>query len=189
MNPKAFFSFARSRQKTKTKIGPFIDPSSGLPNPDPDFAASLLAQQYNSVFVQARPEWLVSDAKEFFVESCHGGPSLTDIEFSELDIELACKELNPSSAAGADGVPSSLLKICRKELRKPLFIIWQASLQHGIIPADLLLVLVSPVYKGGSRGAPKNYRPVALTSHLIKVFERVLRKFVVAFLEKNGLLP
>ena len=81
------------------------------------------------------------------------------------------------------------MKICRKELRKPLFIIWRASLQHGIIPADLLLVLVSPVHKGGSRGAPKNYRPVALTSHLIKVFERVLRKFLVAFLEKNGLLP
>ena len=36
---------------------------------------------------------------------------------------------------------------------------------------------------------PKNYRPVALTSHLIKVFERVLRKGLVTHIERLGLLP
>ena len=188
-NPKSFFSFARSRQKTRARIGPFIDPSTGVPNADPDFAASLLAEQYNSVFVPGRPEWLVQDAKDFFASSSDDGPSLTDIEFSELDIELACMELSSSSAAGADGIPASLLKTCRKELSKPIFILWKASLQQGIIPTDLLLVLVSPVHKGGSRGVAKNYRPVALTSHLIKVFERVMRKSLVSYLEKNCLLP
>ena len=141
------------------------------------------------MFVQGRPEWFVENAKEFFSQSCGDIPSLSDIEFSEMDIEMACQELNPSSAAGADGVPAALLKTCRKELRKPLFILWEASIQQGVIPADLLLVLVSPVHKGGGRGAPKNYRPVALTSHLIKVFERVVRKSLVSHLEQHGLLP
>ena len=45
-NPKYFFSFSKSRQKVKAKIGPFIDPSSGRPNPDPDFAAAELAKQF-----------------------------------------------------------------------------------------------------------------------------------------------
>ena len=49
-NPKAFFSFARSRQKVKAKVGPFLDPSTGLPNPSPDFAAESLRTQYNSIF-------------------------------------------------------------------------------------------------------------------------------------------
>ena len=70
-----------------------------------------------------------------------------------------------------------------------LFILWKASLQQEIIPTDLLLVLVSPVHKGGSRGVAKNYRPVALTSHLIKVFERVVTKAFVQHLERHGLLP
>ena len=48
-NPKAFFSFARSRQRTKAKVGPFLD-SNGEPNPSPDFAAEALRQQYDSVF-------------------------------------------------------------------------------------------------------------------------------------------
>ena len=38
-NPKAFYSFAKSRQKTRAKIGPFLDPITNIPNPDPDFTA------------------------------------------------------------------------------------------------------------------------------------------------------
>ena len=45
------------------------------------------------------------------------------------------------------------------------------------------------MHKGGSRSAPKNYRPVALTSHLIKVFERVVRHALVNHIEHLGLLP
>ena len=81
-----------------------------------------------------------------------------------------------------------LLKHYRKQLSKPIHCIWRASLDSGTIPVELLLVLVCPVHKGGSRSIPKNYRPVALTSHLIKVFERVVRHALVAHLERHRLL-
>ena len=188
-NPKAFFSFAKSRQKTKARIGPFLDPSSRKPNPCPDFAAGQLSKQYSSVFVQPRKEWTVPDVNNFFSENNDPETSMSDIKFSEDDIMKACGELKAASAAGADGVPSALLKNCKEELKKPLYFLWRSSLDSGCIPADLLLVLVSPVHKGGSRGAAKNYRPVALTSHIVKVFERVLRRSIVSHLESNGLLP
>ena len=187
-NPKSFFSFSKKRQKTRSKIGPFID-QSGKPNPDPDFAAAELGKQYSSVFVEPRSEWVIKDAKKFFHSDLGEVPGLTDIDFTVEDIEAACSELKASSAAGADGVPACLLKTCRKELSKPLTILWRSSLDHGIIPADLLLVLISPVHKGGSRGIAKNYRPVALTSHIVKVFERVIRRALVKHLEENQLLP
>ena len=62
-------------------------------------------------------------------------------------------------------------------------------MDSGSIPLELLLVLICPVHKGGSRSVPKNYRPVALTSHLIKVFERVMRKALVKHIESSGILP
>ena len=90
------------------------------------------------------------------------GPILTEIEFSETDINIACSELSASSAAGPDGVPSNLLKICRNELSLPLYTLWRKSLDQGKIPPDLLLVLVCPLHKGGSRADPGQYHPVAL---------------------------
>ena len=39
-DPKKFFSFARSKQKTKAGVGPFLE--NGKPNPSPDFAAEQL---------------------------------------------------------------------------------------------------------------------------------------------------
>ena len=59
----------------------------------------------------------------------------------------------------------------------------------GVIPAETLLVIICPLHKGGSRSLPKQYRPVALTSHIIKFFERVLRKALVCHIEHHGLLP
>ena len=114
---------------------------------------------------------------------------MDDIEFNVKDIEVACSELKSESAAGPDGVPSVLLKTCRKELSTPLCNLWRISLDSGTIPPDLLLVLVTPVHKGGSRAAPKNYRPVALTSYIIKVFERELRKCLVNHMDRHGLIP
>ena len=54
--------------------------------------------------------------KEFFkVDSSRSnGAILTDLEFTESDIEYACMELSASSASGPDGIPAELLKICRK---------------------------------------------------------------------------
>ena len=59
----------------------------------------------------------------------------------------------------------------------------------GSIPAELLLVKICPIHKGGNKSAPKNYRPVALTSHVIKIFERVLRKAIVRHLDRYDILP
>lgn len=78
--------------------------------------------------------------------------------------------------------------MCKEELAVPLNILWRKSLDTGIIPDDLKTANVIPIYKGGNRDIPKNYRPIALTSHLIKIFEKVLRRYVVKYLDKYNLL-
>ena len=72
-----------------------------------------------------------------------------------------------------------------------MWYIWRESINQGVtvITPDLLLVNICPVHKGGSRADPAQYRPVALTSHIMKVFERVIRRILVTHLEQRGLLP
>ena len=47
---------------------------------------------------------------------------------------------------------------------------------------------VTPIYKKGSRAQGANYRNISLTSHIIKIYERILRKKIVSFLEVNKIL-
>ena len=123
--------------------------------------------------------WAVSYLEMHFREEDLAG-SLCNIDFSQEDIEKACLQLSSNSAAGPDGVPAALLKYCWEQLSLPLYYLWRGSLDCGVIPVETLLVIIAPIHKGGSRSLPKQYRPVALTSHLIKVFERVLRTELVS---------
>ena len=58
----------------------------------------------------------------------------------------------------------------------------------SIVPTSYKLCDIVPLHKKDSKSIPANYRPVSLTSHVAKVFERVLRKKMVKHLETNDLL-
>ena len=91
------------------------------------------------------------------------------------------------SAAGPDNIPSILLKECSEELAVPLKMLWTKSIETGVIPNKLKEAIITPIHKGGSRGTSSNYRPVALTSHIIKIIERIVKKKIVEHLENKNL--
>ena len=61
-------------------------------------------------------------------------------------------------------------------------------MDQGHVPIIMKQANITPIHKGGSRSEAKNYRPISLTSHLTKIFERVIREKLVKFLEENNLL-
>ena len=183
-NQKYFFTYARKFSKVATGIGPLIDTCGNIISCATRMA-SMLAEQYSSVFSKPREPLL--DADRIFTTQDTTDNSLSDITFTEEDISKAIGELSPVSASGPDGFPSILLKNCKETLCYPLYLIWRKSLDEGVVPQMLKTANVIPIHKGGSRGVPKNYRPIALTSHLIKIFEKVLRSKIVQYMELHKL--
>ena len=183
-NSKYFFSYAKKFSSVKSGIGPFIDTAKDLVT-NPIKMAKMLSEQYNSVF--SSPKESMPEAKEIFSDTQSTNPWLSNIVFDEEDIIEAIDQISPTAAAGPDRFPALLLKMCKHSLAKPLYLIWRRSLDTGEIPSVLKRANIVPIHKGGSRGEPANYRPVALTSHIIKLFERVLRKHIVAYMEENAL--
>ena len=59
-------------------------------------------------------------------------------------------------------------------------------LETGTVPSILKEAFVVPVQRGGDRSSPSNFRPVSLTSHIIKTLERVVRKTLANHLEVNN---
>ena len=47
---------------------------------------------------------------------------------------------------------------------------------------------ITPVYKKGDRTEAANYRLVSITSHIIKIFERVIRNNIVEHMEAKNFL-
>ena len=83
-----------------------------------------------------------------------------------------------------------LLQQCAEELSEPLYLLWRHSLDTGDIASLLKHAIICPILKANAQKClPKSYRPVSLTSHITKVFERVMRASIVKHLEENNLLP
>ena len=78
-----------------------------------------------------------------------------------------------------------LFKQCSKSLAHPLQLLYKVSLKTGEIWIDFKQAIITLIYKGGSRNIPKNYRPVSLTSHLIKILEKIFAKHIHQLIEMH----
>ena len=61
-------------------------------------------------------------------------------------------------------------------------------MDHGYVPDFYKMSHIFPLHKKDSKSIAANYRPVSLTSHVVKVFERVIRKKIVHHLDSNDLV-
>ena len=183
-NPKFFFTFGRRFSKVKIGVGPLISSAKKLITA-PLEMAELLSEQYSSVF--STPAQDDIPAHELFSGNIDSDSCLHDVTFSDTELADAMNELTHNAAPGPDRFPAILLRKCRHALAPPLSRIWRESLSSGEIPDICKSATITPIHKGKSRAVPKNYRPVALTSHLIKVFEKVVRNKLVQFLQERNL--
>ena len=181
-NPKAFYSYAKKSSTYKSPIGPLADDEGEL-HSDPTTMANLLQSQYIKAF--SNPDNVDPDNININEKTQN---ILEDMDVTEQDVIKAIEDMQSSSAPGPDKFPSILLKECKEILAPPIALLWQTSLEHGEIADMFKEQSITPIYKKGSKSVPANYRPVSLTSHLIKLFERIIRKKMVAFIEQNDLL-
>lgn len=74
--------------------------------------------------------------------------------------------------------------------RMCLLSFFQVCFESGTIPSSWKLSQVVAIPKPGKpRTLASSYRPIALTSHLSKVYERILKERLEHYVERNNLLP
>ena len=96
--------------------------------------------------------------------------------------------MNRDASSTDHEIPALILKVCKNNIYYPVFLIWKESFESEVIPEDIKIESITPIFKKGNKSDPGNYRPISLTSHLIKIFERVIRKKLVCYLESNSIL-
>ena len=181
-NPRYFFSYAKKQAKRKSTVGPLLNDNKDLEH-DPKKMADILQKQYSSVFSDPK------SAKKKCPHQTHNiSDTINDIVITQEKIIKAIDEISIDSACGENDIPAIVLKNCKQNLSHPISLIWKDSFQRGFIAKQYKNQIITPVHKKESKANPANYRPIALTSHIIKIFERIIRDQLVAFLEEHNLL-
>ncbi len=122
---------------------------------------------------------------------CNGGANLPNspsgssrqssdhvITVSEEDVRSELRRVNVRKAAGPDGITGRVLRSCADQLAGLFNSIFNESPATSVVPTSFKKSVIIPVPKNSKPSCLNDYRPVALTSTVMKVFERLLKKHI-----------
>ena len=107
---------------------------------------------------------------------------------SEVDVFHLLNTLKISKACGHDKIPPKLLRDSAIVIAPILSHLFNQSINTGIFPKNLKTVVISPLYKGGSKTECSNYRPISVLSAVAKIFEKLVLMPLYEYLESNAIL-
>ena len=116
-----------------------------------------------------------SDPSQYSIDIDWTNDHSNDIEFSSTRIANLLSAINSNKACGPDHTHCKILKNCAASLANPLSVIFTLAYNSGSIPRDWKVANVVPVHKKGSKDNIENYRPISLTSLVMKTFERIIK--------------
>ncbi len=100
------------------------------------------------------------------------------ITVSEDEVRRALKRVNIRKAAGPDGITGRVLRSCADQLAGLFTSISNESLATSVVPTSFKKSIIIPVPKNNKPSCLNDYRPVALTSIVMKVFERLVKSHI-----------
>ena len=109
---------------------------------------------------------------------------LEHIEISEITLTKYLKSLNTCKATGPDCIIARIMQELVDKLGLILKILFDSSMEEGVIPSQWKNAHVTALFKKGSKWSPDNYRPVRLTSICLK---KIIRNAIIASIDKQGL--
>ncbi|MEW8545919.1 MAG: endonuclease/exonuclease/phosphatase family protein, partial [Candidatus Thiodiazotropha sp.] len=103
-------------------------------------------------------------------------------------VQSFIQNLDSSKATGIDGIGPRIIKLAVNCLSPTIAILINKSLITGQFPAQLKLAKVFPIYKGGTKLDPSNYRPISILPTISKIFEKHINSHLMGFLNKYKLI-
>ena len=167
-NSKAFYSYVKSKQKIETsiphlKISDDITTSNNL--------ETVHVEVFNSFFQSTFTHENIEEVPAF---SSRTDVPLTDITITDGMVFDKLSKFKPFKSPGLDGIHPYTLKECSISICRPLCMLYNQSLQSGQLPLDWKCANIIPVFKRGVKSEASNYRPISLTSQIIKILESII---------------
>ena len=179
-NPKLFYAYLNTKKGNKISVGPVKDESGNFCNDDGE-TANILNNHYSRMFTAEDPQ--LPEQPPDFTCTEMDEPIITRRRIVEV-----LQHMKKSCSPGPDGISQRILIEVAEEISYPLYLLFKESLDSAQLPEEWKVAHVIPIFKKGSKSDPANYRPISLTSVVVKLLERMLKESIMSHLISNKLI-
>ena len=159
------WTLIKNKRKDHTGVSPLVD--HGITYTDPQDKTDLLANYFSSVFTTENTEYIPT-------LNSNPLPDIPSIVINPHGVQHLLAKLQTHKSGGPDNLPAYFLKEVSAEIAPALTMIFQASLNQGVLPHIWKSGAIVPVHKKGSRTECGNYRPISLTCICSKILEQII---------------
>ncbi|KAF0024602.1 hypothetical protein F2P81_023404 [Scophthalmus maximus] len=113
-------------------------------------------------------------------------PSSCALTFNTEDVVSVLRRTKETSSPGPDNISSRVLRYCAEQLGEVFQILFQRSFDSCTVPQMWKHSTVIPIPKKSTTKVLNDFRPVALTSLVMKAMERIVKRHIIR--ETNPLI-
>ena len=107
------------------------------------------------------------------------------VAISRDEVTASIRNLKPGKSTGPDKVIREMLKHANERANDLFVQFFNKLYDEGIFPKEWSKSIIVPIHKKGDANIPDNYRGIALTSVLCKVYTHVLNKRLTRWVEQE----
>ena len=104
------------------------------------------------------------------------------------ELKNAFYSLKSNKNPSHDNVSYNVIKKCFDSLRELLKYLFNLSIEKGVVPDDLKIARVTPIYKGEDNSDVSNYRPIFILPCFSKILERIMYNRLYKYSIENNIL-
>ena len=98
------------------------------------------------------------------------------------EITKIITSLKSKNSSGHDNINSKFVKLIKQDIISPLVILFNKSLETGVVPDLMKLAEIIPIYKSKDKMLLNNYRPISLLPIFSKLMEKIVHIRLYNFL-------
>ena len=180
-NVGAFYSFVNKKMRRRSDVGALKTANNELVTDDVS-KANLLNKFFASVCTQ-------DDGNLPYIDrAVPDDIELSGVTFTSESVLKAIAKIKGNASSGPDGLPPHVLKKLAPSISGPLSVMFTAFLSVSKLPRQWKTAVVTPVYKKGISSSCSNYRPISLTSVVLKIMERIIADAMLKYFSKHKLI-
>ena len=152
-----------NRTKAKFKLNSTFK-IDGQENCDPMVTANKFCQYFTNIVTSSHTDYLSRNfPQSIFFNSA-----------TEQEIINIASLFKPGKAAGHDKISMPTIKQSIHCIATPLTHIINLSIAHGVVPREMKIARVVPIFKSGDQTLFTNYRPISVLPFFSKFLERII---------------